>query len=211
MEAFDPVPHAYLFFARAFSHPRKEFYDRLASGEVQAWLKGVFARLPFDLSVDEALQFSAPWEEVDPEFIETFDMSPTGAVPCPLYEGLVRRDQTRQEVFEDLLRFYEHFGVSFREEQREYPDRLCVELEFVAYLAQAERQALESGRQPRPLRLAQRDFLERHLLAWFPLVNQKIPNATGEPFYVRAGSSLGRLLRNHHQYLQERLATGGIS
>lgn len=205
-EDWAPVAQAYLFFARSLSYPKREFYELLASEETQAWLRDLLSDLPFTVTIDGDLRFASPWEEIEPEYIDNFDIVPL----CPLYEGLTRTDQTRQEVLIELLRLYEHFGVELREEQRDFPDHLCVEIEFMAYLAQAESQATESWRQLQALRLAQRDFLERHLLVWVPILNQKVASSTGEPFYVKAVKGLDDFLRKHHEYLQGTVATGGV-
>src|SRR3990172_8311284 len=142
MDILNPVAQAYTFAAQAFSYPRKDYYDLLASEAAQAWLRGVFSRLPFRVALKEDLRFSLPWEEVEPEYINAFDVAPV----CPLHEGLIVQDGSRQALFEDLIRFYEHFGVHLREEPREYPDHLCVELEVMAYLAEEEAKADGSER-----------------------------------------------------------------
>ena len=204
MELVSPVAQAYTFFAQAFSYPRKDQYDLVASGAAQARLRGVFSRLPFAVALDEELRFSLPWEEVEPEYINAFDVAPA----CPLHEGLIVQDGSRQALLQDLLRFYDHFGVHLREEPREYPDHLCVELEVMAYLAEEETKADGSEGTLQALRLAQRDFLERHLGAWFPLVNRRLPGATRELFYTRAGSCMEALLHHHHDYLQKTVTEG---
>ena len=205
MEILNPVAQAYTFAAQAFSYPRRDYYDLLASEAGQAWLRGVFSRLPFRVALNEELRFSLPWEDVEPEYINAFDVAPS----CPLHEGLIVQDGSRQALFEDLMRFYEHIGVHLREEPREYyPDHLCVELEVMAYLAEEETKADGSEGMPQALRLAQRDFLERHLGAWFPLVNRRLPGATRELFYTRAGSCLEALLHHHHDYLQKTVTEG---
>ncbi|MBI1745943.1 MAG: molecular chaperone TorD family protein [Acidobacteria bacterium] len=204
MELVNPVAQAYMFAAQAFSYPSKDFYDLLASEASQAWLRGVFSRLPFCVALNEDLRFSLPWEEVEPEYINAFDVAPA----CPLHEGLIVQDGTRQALFMDLMRFYDHLGVHLCEEPREYPDHLCVELELMAYLAEEETKADGTEAKLQALRLAQRDFLERHLGAWFPLVNRRLPGATRELFYTRAGACLEVLLLNHRDYLQKAVTEG---
>lgn len=65
-------------------------------------------------------------------------------------------------VFEELVRFYEHFGLR-RLQNAELPDHLSVELEFMHFMSELENHAIARGDDVAPLRLAQRDFLDRHV------------------------------------------------
>jgi len=65
-------------------------------------------------------------------------------------------------VFEDLLRFFEHFGLA-RADGAELPDHLSVELQFMHFLAHLEERAGGDLQAIASLTLAQRDFLGRHL------------------------------------------------
>jgi len=46
-----------------------------------------------------------------------------------------------RDITEELLRFYEHFQVKLSDKERDYPDHLVAELEFMAYLAKKEVEA----------------------------------------------------------------------
>lgn len=65
-------------------------------------------------------------------------------------------------LYEELLRFYAFFGLG-RADQADMPDSLCVELEFMHFLAELEKNALASGESIEPIQRAQYDFLGRHL------------------------------------------------
>ncbi|MEE9284720.1 MAG: molecular chaperone TorD family protein [Dehalococcoidia bacterium] len=113
-----------------------------------------------------------------------FDVGP-GRPPCPLYEGSHRRG--RQEIMEELVRFYEHFGL--RHQEGDLPDHLCAELEFMHYLAFKQAAALRAGTDSEPYKLAQRDFLSRHLNRWLPRLRSRLEQLDPPPFYL----SLARL------------------
>jgi DMSO reductase family type II enzyme chaperone len=70
--------------------------------------------------------------------------------------------EDRSALFEELLRFYGHFGLA-REERAELPDHITVELEFMHFLCWLEHAALARGENVSGLRRAERDFLGRHL------------------------------------------------
>jgi DMSO reductase family type II enzyme chaperone len=70
--------------------------------------------------------------------------------------------EDRGVLFEELLRFYGHFGLT-RGEQAELPDHLTVELEFMHFLCWLEHGASARGDDVAGLRRAERDFLARHL------------------------------------------------
>lgn len=128
----------YCFLALAFSDPNCRFNDEAQEG-----------RLP------------APSPDFPAAFAEAFDpaLSKKG---CSLSEGSYV-SQDRSGLFEELVRFYEHFGLR-RAEDAELPDHVVVELQFMHFLTFMEHEGLPSEEHAASLQLAQRDFLSRHLL-----------------------------------------------
>lgn len=113
-------------------------------------------------------------------YISTFDIG-APEPPVPLYEtAYPAARHRRMQVLEDIVRFYEFFDLKLRRTPREMPDHLTVELEFMAALAQMEHAAELQGARAEPFRLAQRDFLERHLLPMLACINA---GPITEPFY----------------------------
>ena len=81
---------------------------------------------------------------------------------CSLYEGsYATRD--RSAVFEDLVRFYDYFGLA-RNDDAELPDHVSVQLEFMHFLSFLENRASENSDDIAHIQRAQRDFLKKHLL-----------------------------------------------
>jgi DMSO reductase family type II enzyme chaperone len=87
----------------------------------------------------------------------------------------------RAKVWEDVVRFYEHFGLRYDGEAiRLWPDHLAIELECLQYLS-----FLEAGiaGDIAPLLRAERDFIDRHLLPWLPdLAGQLAEREEAEPW-----------------------------
>ncbi len=195
------IAEIYLFLARAFAYPEQGFVDLLGSAEGAGGLSGLLASLPFQLAWTDELQSSSTWENLEAEYIEKFDVGNHQTPPCSLHEGVIRGNVTRVEAFTDLLRCYDYFGVKLSESQRRYPDYLGVQLEFMAFLGHKVTQLERDGGDSVPLLRAQRDFLERHLLSWVPLLREKIEGNVSESFYKSLSGLLLCFLEQHHQYL----------
>ncbi len=176
----------YGWLAAVFAFPTRELSETLASGRLLDELLAVAAALPYPLPTDDGLgaDHTPAHEELEEQYIRLFDVGP-GRPPCPLYEGSHRRG--RQEVWEELVRFYEHFGL--RHQEGDLPDHLCAELEFMHYLAFNQAAALHANTDSEPYRLAQRDFLSRHLCRWLPRLRLRLEQLDPPPFY----RSLARL------------------
>jgi len=197
------IAETYLFLARAFAYPEQGFVDLLGSAEGAGGLSGLLASLPFQLAWTDELQSSSTWENLEAEYIEKFDVGNHQTPPCSLHEGVIRGNVTRVEAFTDLLRCYDYFGVKLSESHRRYPDYLGVQLEFMAFLGHKVTQLEGDGGDSVPLRRAQRDFLERHLLSWVPLLKEKIEGSVSESFYKNLIGLLLCFLERHHQYLAQ--------
>ena len=102
---------AYMGMAQLFSYPNPEAWQRLVEHRL------------IDPSLGQ--------EVLEADYLAAFELG-RGKSPVPLFEGMHRGDQGREGVLEDLLRFYEFFDVKLSETDREYPDHLVTELEFLA-------------------------------------------------------------------------------
>jgi DMSO reductase family type II enzyme chaperone len=176
----------YHWLATAFSFPTPELSEAFASGRLLEELLDVAAALPFPLSTDDDLRSTPALADgaLQQEYIRLFEVGP-GRPPCPLYEGVHRNG--RMGIMEELVRFYEHFGL--RTEAGDLPDHLCAELEFMHYLAFKEAAALHAGTDDIPYRLAQRDFLRRHLNRWLTRLRLRLEELNPPTLYL----SLARL------------------
>jgi len=169
----------YRRLAEAFGFPAEATLEAIASGQFRSELLAEAAALPFKLPVEgEARAALAGGDELEQEYIRLFEVGP-GRPPCPLYEGSHRGG--RMKIMEELVRFYEHFGL--QPDPGDQPDHLCAELEFMHYLAFKEAAALSRRGPAGAFRLAQRDFLERHLCRWLPRLRLRLETLEPPPFY----------------------------
>lgn len=176
----------YLQFARAFDYPDAEVWDSLEGRES-----------PFP---------ARSQAEREAEYLATFELG--GDAPSvPPYEGFARPADGREGILEDVLRFYEYFDVQLREDNRDYPDHLVTELEFMAFLTGREAEALARRASPDAFRHAARDFLDRHLLVWLPALTERV-NETGT-VYGALGRELLAFVRTHRTQI-DRGDEGGV-
>jgi len=125
-------------------------------------------------------------ERDDPEFHRLF-VGP-GRLVAPPYEsvytsedGLLMRDSTLL-----VKAFYLEFGLAEREDHREPPDHLAMELEFYAYLQAQLLDAYRSGDPGQAARWleAQRRFLSEHLGSWIAPFSKRVIEGSRSPFYA---------------------------
>jgi DMSO reductase family type II enzyme chaperone len=177
----------YRFLAESFRYPDEDFYNMVKDGSYLKSAMAIMQDIPFEVSIEEKSLSGeslkgVSQEDFEAEFVRVFDAGP-GGPPCPLYGGKYAAD--RMVNMEDLVRFYNHFGLSVAEApERELPDHITTELEFMHYLAFKEVLALQREEEPSPYCFAEIDFLTRHLAKWLPTLlgktekvfNAKIPN-----------------------------------
>jgi DMSO reductase family type II enzyme chaperone len=168
----------YSILAEVYRYPDASFRRQAKQGELVQALELLSAGLPYPFSLEEserqglALPGRVGEEEIEVEFVRLFESGP-GGPPCPLVEGAWRED--RKVVLRELILFYNHFGLSYAEgAQDERPDHVCLEMEFLHYLTFKEVQALQTGADPSGYRRAQRDFIERHPLAWLGKASERL-------------------------------------
>lgn len=175
----------YLAFARLFEFPRPEVWAPLEqSGAVPARSQ----------------------EEREAAYLAAFELGGERS-PVSLYEGRAQPDKGREGVLEDVMRFYEFFDVRLDEANRDYPDHLVTELEFMAALCLREDAAGATGDNVDAFRRAARDFLQRHLLPWMPILARSL--ADNETSYGEIAQALADYCQEHATELGE--ITEGVS
>lgn len=192
---------AYRALARAFTLPDRPIYEELVSGELAEALQ---LDVP-DEELARELKPALSFEELQAEYLRLFEVG-TPRPPCPLYEGAWREREflDRRELMEELVRFYNFFGLTLGERPKELPDHLAIELEFLHFLAYQEAQALEEGHDPGGYRRARRDFLRRHGLVWLPRLSKALsdPRIKALPFYRAAAEAALRVMRRDAEALE---------
>ena len=192
-----------LRIARAFDFPRPEFWEQVEGRAVGELIEPAEAKQPGGAGHVIPRRTQAERED---EYQDAFDIDGT-----PLYEGFHRGAEGREGILEDVMRFYAFFDLRLSENQRDYPDHLVTELEFLAFLAMQEANAGAQGKDHRPFQRAQRDFIARHLGIWLPSLKRRVAErCPASSVYSGLAAALHEFVQSRHQWLQKELE-GGMS
>jgi DMSO reductase family type II enzyme chaperone len=179
----------YHLLSESYRFPERVFCEGVENGDFLSQLKEITSDLPFEFSSLDEDTFRAKGVDQDleevlgAEYIRLFDVGVKGQPPCYLYEGSYRSG--RKGLMKDLVRFYNHFGLTLSREDLELPDHITTELEFVHYLSFKELLAVRSQQDPGPYIRAERDFLSRHPTVWVPKLRQKLLKNSPIRFYEK--------------------------
>jgi TorA maturation chaperone TorD len=110
------------------------------------------------------------------------------------YESVYRTPEARLmgEVTTQVRRAYAEAGLAIAEECRQLPDHLTIELEFMAFLANEEANALEQRNDDLACAILERQaaFLRDHLTRWVPEFSHRVVSAGESDFYSTAATTL---------------------
>jgi DMSO reductase family type II enzyme chaperone len=192
---------AYAALAEAFEYPDAELCEASRSGELSKSLRDILEAVDPELCANadwDALSGPGEGDDLAVEFTRLFDVGSSGP-PCPLYGGLY--GGARMKTMEEVVRFYNHFGLTLSESPRELPDHVTTELEFLHFLSYREAEALESGQDPDAYRRAQRDFISRHPGRWIPLLRKRLESESPMSFFLELARRIESLLARDRAYL----------
>lgn len=142
--------------AGLFEEPDETIYEALDDGSMGADLALLVEHSGLAVSVP-TLVTGDDYELLCARFNDIFEIG-NPEPPVALYESEYSGEETWDDINLDLARAYDYFGVSVDESNREHHDHLQLELEFVGYLAR-----LAATTDDDSVRMARRDFLDRHL------------------------------------------------
>jgi DMSO reductase family type II enzyme chaperone len=184
--------------ASVYDIPEEEQVARLADGGFAAALVELVPDLPFPFEVpSEALTPTCSSEELHSEYLSLFEVG-TGGPPCPLYGGVWLGN--RMGVMEEVVRFYNYFGLKTSEERRIPPDHLSTELEFLLYLTYREA-AAPLPTLAVPYSRAQLDFLDRQPGRWFPMLVARLGELEVSAFFAALVDTTARFLAADRAHL----------
>jgi DMSO reductase family type II enzyme chaperone len=189
----------YAHLARTLAFPQSEFHAEIREGR---WLETQAAKraaLPYRLSrgATRGWRVPADYDGFQSEYIRLFEVGARGASTCPLHAGHYSNDRLR--AMEELVRFYNFFGL--RLSPGLMPDHVTVELEFMHFLAFKEAEARKSDGDVDSYLRAQRDFVQRHLANWWPILAAAVKQQRPLPFYRALVALLARFIDAEGKYL----------
>ncbi len=107
-------------------------------------------------------------------------------------------------LFKELVSFYNFFDLSVLK-AKEFPDHLKIELDFMHFLTFKEVERIHSEREAGSFARAGRDFLERHLGRWAPLLCQRVKDSEGLEFFQGLTGLLETFVGYEAKFLNQRL------
>lgn len=112
-----------------------------------------------------------------------------------------------QEARDEVLVLYHAAGLGKRESWKEGEDHIALELEFEQILIERSIEACEADDEGCyvGLMLSQRNFLQDHLLAWYPMMAHDLESFPKTDFYRGLGKLTLGFLRNDLEFLNEAL------
>lgn len=185
MQVASPVARSRLLkiLAIGYMHPVPEFHRLATDGNYQ----DAVIRLAADL-LDRAPRFGKlriSMQDFEASYITIFTFGDPDIQSLEMNSGGHRQlpqGQSRRELMLNLVHWYRHFGLRPRldPEDNELPDHLACQLEFLAWLAHLEANAMTRVSTAIGYRNAQRDFTRRFTLPRLALLARSLPGYRAE-------------------------------
>lgn len=194
----------YQLLARLVSAPDEDTYSAALAGDWGGRLveAGKLLGFPYDFG-NEVIEASCGREAFEAEFLRTFEVGAGGGPPASLYGGAYAGD--RMQRLEEVVRFYEYFGLATSAEDPRPADHLATELEFMKYLTYKEAVS-SSQRLQTSYRRAQHDFLERQLRPWLGAFVERTRAAGTWPFWEWTAGVVAGFVEADSKYVEGALA-----
>lgn len=192
----------YQLFGQLFIYPRAAGQQQFVHAGALEQLRRVRALLPYRVDAFHTLQAPPPDPDLPVTYTRLFDNC-TGRSLMSLNEK-DHLGEPAQSIWEDLIRFYEHFGIRYElGVNKEWPDWIGIELEFMHYLAALE-VAATSEADARNFIAAQADFIDRHLARWVPRLCEALQKNTANTVYGAWAEALGAFVQAEQQFNRQR-------
>ncbi len=192
---------AYGLMAATFDYPDKEFteliHNKQLSDQCKTILCDIYPALKEDIDWT-LLTTQDDKETLQVEFSRLFDVGASGP-PCPLNGGVYLEE--RMQTLEEMVRFYNYFGLTAGEDFEELPDHITTQLEFMHFLCHCEDEHQDDPEKANHFQRAQRDFINRHLGKWVPQLNDNVQENQAAPFYLTLIDMVTRYILLEKQYV----------
>ncbi len=172
---------SYLLFALGFSHPSKEMFNTLVSGEYEHSLVATSGRVvDSDLRVN-SVALNTNYVSFESEYIRIFHTGHHGQPIVGLnasdHPGLLD-GESRPDFLLHYSAWYRHFGLKTATDDynNELPDHITCQLELLAWLAHLEHKAAGERAQRQAYILAQRDVLDKLLYPFLEALVKAMKN-----------------------------------
>jgi DMSO reductase family type II enzyme chaperone len=190
----------YQLLARLLGSPDEETHAWAMKGDWPGHLADAGKLLPFAFSFGaQPIPEAAGREAFEADYLTAFEVGPgTEGPPVPLSSAHYGNDMFKRR--EEVIRFYEYFGLSTSAEDPRPGDHLATELEFMKFLTLKEAVSA-SPRLRASFQRAQHDFLQRQLSPWMPGLQAKLEEAPVCPFWRWAAGTAAAFVAADNDYV----------
>jgi DMSO reductase family type II enzyme chaperone len=183
----------YQALARLIAFPDADSHEAAAAG---GWPERLahdakLLAFPFDFG-SASIDASVTAEDFQAEYLRLFEIGNGSGTAASLHGGAYTGDRAKR--LEEVVRFYEYFGLKASAEDPRPADHLATELEFMKFLTLKEATSA-SPRLQASFRRAQQDFLERQLLPWLPELVRRTAALSPMPFWGWAVTTAAGFVR----------------
>ena len=172
----------YQSLARLMTCPDADAYSAAVQGEWPARLAHDTSLLPYSFDFGTAAADATVSEaDFQAEYLRLFEVGSGPGGPAASLFGGVYGGGDRMKKLEEVVRFYEYFGLKAAAEDPRPADHVATELEFMKFLTFKEATS-SSPRLRASFRRAQQDFLDRQL-NWLPELLKRTEAQSPMPFW----------------------------
>jgi TorA maturation chaperone TorD len=190
--------NAYRALSQSLLSPTEDVAS-LAGSLLSEWTSDPSLPGEFPFSTD-LLRLHSVWAGMDQQDLKQLKtryvalfVAATGGIPCPPYESTYLAGNPGDEghVLAAIERDYATVGLYLSPEQKQSPDHISMELEFMAILCGREADAWESKEPTRAVRLLEKEsrFLDQHIGLWLPALVRDIETADADGAYSTIGAT----------------------
>jgi DMSO reductase family type II enzyme chaperone len=192
----------YQVLGRLLSLPDAESHATAQAGGCPEALVNAAELLAYDFDFGSCtLAADVTAEDHQAEYLRLFEVGSGDQGPPASLLGGVYSSADRMRSLEEVVRFYEYFGLRTSPEDPRPADHLSTELEFLQYLTFKEA-ASSSPRLQASFSRAQQDFLDRQLTTWLPQLVEKVEAQDPSPFWLWAVQTASNFAAADAEYVQ---------
>lgn len=188
---------AWGLLAAALEYPDAALVALIQDGAVMQRARELLGAL--DPSLEGAIDWSAladvpAGEALATEYSRLFDPIGPGGPACPLNSGALLGQDGRMKLLEELVRFYNHFGLTAAGAPgNELPDHAFAQMDFLHFLSQREAECLVAGAGADDYRRARTDFQRRHPARWATDLAARLERHDAHRYYLTLARLIARL------------------
>ncbi len=187
---------AYALFSNLAHSPHEDY---IIFSDLENVIQEIEQVLPFEVDFSSIINETNKvtdnnWKNIVQSYSALFEVGDDGP-PIPIRESA---NDSLAFKKEEITRYYDYFGYTVSENRKWESDHLSIELEFIHFLCQGERESEDAL----SFQLAQKDFIDRHLILWLASVHYKMEQLDAHPFWMAIFSALFTFIQKDLNWLK---------